>query len=445
MRSRVGWQNVAFEDLTPPDAPIVYGILQPGPDRKNGVPYVRPTEIGEHSIKLSDLRRTSAEIARRYWRSMLRSKDVILTIVGTIGKVAVVPAELGGGNITQSSCRIRPTPQLVEPEFLAYFLRSDAAISQFGAKKLGTAVLRLNIGDIRRFRIPLAPLTEQRCIVAKLDVLTTRLARARAELDRLPTLADRLRNASLSAVFNEQHHQLVRLGDLIGDLRAGKNLKCDERPPTRHERGVVKVSAVSSGTFRASEAKTLPTSYSPPARDLIENGDLLIARASGSLGLVGRVALVNEDPVNLYLSDKVLRLIVIDKLTQWVYWFLRSPLGRRQIEDAASGISMHNITQSSLRSIRIPLPDESDRLVALQSLEAAFARADHLEAEATRARALLDRLEAALLTKAFLGELVPQDPNDEPASVLLERIRAQRAAAPIPKKTRRAGNDRRAD
>jgi hypothetical protein len=70
----------------------------------------------------------------------------------------------------------------------------------------------------------------------------------------------------------------------------------------------------------------------------------------------------------------------------------------------------------------------------------AFARADRLEAEAARARALLDRLEAAILAKAFRGELVPQDPNDEPASVLLDRIRAQRAAAPKPKRGRRASS-----
>ena len=77
---------------------------------------------------------------------------------------------------------------------------------------------------------------------------------------------------------------------------------------------------------------------------------------------------------------------------------------------------------------------------AAASLTCAAARVDRLEAEATRARALLNRLEAALLTKAFRGELISQDPNDEPASVLLERIRAQRAVAPTPKQTRRAGH-----
>ncbi len=77
----------------------------------------------------------------------------------------------------------------------------------------------------------------------------------------------------------------------------------------------------------------------------------------------------------------------------------------------------------------------------LNEINMAFARADRLEAEAARARALLDRLESAILAKAFRGELVPQDPNDEPASVLLDRIRAERAASPKPKRGRRAAAD----
>ncbi|MCC6926514.1 hypothetical protein [Novosphingobium sp.] len=86
----------------------------------------------------------------------------------------------------------------------------------------------------------------------------------------------------------------------------------------------------------------------------------------------------------------------------------------------------------------IPVPPQDQQAKLLELLNAAFTRADRLEAEAARARALFDRLEAALLAKAFRGELVPQDPNDEPAQVLLDRIRADRAAAPKTKRGRRS-------
>lgn len=71
-------------------------------------------------------------------------------------------------------------------------------------------------------------------------------------------------------------------------------------------------------------------------------------------------------------------------------------------------------------------------------IEKAFAEIDRLVAEAAAARRLVDRLDQAILAKAFRGELVPQDPADEPASVLLDRIRAERAAAPKAKRGRKA-------
>lgn len=92
----------------------------------------------------------------------------------------------------------------------------------------------------------------------------------------------------------------------------------------------------------------------------------------------------------------------------------------------------------ALNGIFTPLAPSTTQAKIAGALDQIFARADRLEAEAARARALLKRLEAAILARAFRGELVPQDPKDEPASVLLDRIRAERAAAPKPKRGRRA-------
>jgi type I restriction enzyme, S subunit len=87
---------------------------------------------------------------------------------------------------------------------------------------------------------------------------------------------------------------------------------------------------------------------------------------------------------------------------------------------------MRNISQDALRRIRFPFPSLDIRRLLVDKLEATLSRADRLEAEAARGHVLLDRLKSAILAKAFKGELVPQDPNDEPANVLLGRIRARR-------------------
>ena len=86
----------------------------------------------------------------------------------------------------------------------------------------------------------------------------------------------------------------------------------------------------------------------------------------------------------------------------------------------------------------LPAPPIAAQQEAIATLEIGLARADRIEAEARKARALLDRLESAVLARAFRGGLVPQDPNDEPASALLARIRAQREGAPKTKRGRKA-------
>ena len=121
---------------------------------------------------------------------------------------------------------------------------------------------------------------------------------------------------------------------------------------------------------------------------------------------------------------------------------LNAPESLAISESMKTGISDSglNLTQDKFLSIPIPNAGVEQQSDIVSVLEVTFARADRLEAEATRARALIDRLEAAILARAFRGELVPQDPADEPASVLLDRIRAQRAAAPKAKRGRRTAS-----
>lgn len=156
-------------------------------------------------------------------------------------------------------------------------------------------------------------------------------------------------------------------------------------------------------------------------------GSLVLAlygegKTRGKVATLGLEAATNQALAVLHSFDH-------DRVEpDWVRLFLLARYQQTRAE-AAGGVQP-NLNLGIVKAIQIPTPPLNEQRTMIAEIHAAFARADRLEAEAARARALLHRLEAAALARAFRGELVPQDPNDEPASVLLERIRDQRAAAP---------------
>lgn len=151
-----GWCWARLEDLTPAEAAIVYGIIQPGPQITDGVIYVRPADIAGPNRLKTDLPRTSPEIAAKYERASLAAGDLVFSIVGTIGKWFITPPELAGANITQSAVRIRPTAPL-DGEFLVRALQTMPVEHQMNRLMFGNAVQRLNVAHVRGLCIPLPP------------------------------------------------------------------------------------------------------------------------------------------------------------------------------------------------------------------------------------------------------------------------------------------------
>jgi type I restriction enzyme S subunit len=115
---------------------------------------------------------------------------------------------------------------------------------------------------------------------------------------------------------------------------------------------------------------------------------------------------------------------------RFVGYVIESPYTRTRIEEITAGVAQQKISLERFRRFPLPLAPLDEQAEIVRRVESLFAYADRLEARYAAARAQVERLTPALLAKAFRGELVPQDPNDEPAAVLLARIHAARAAAP---------------
>lgn len=185
------WGLTDLLNLCSPGKPVTYGILMPGPDQTNGVPYVRVADYPGEVINLKTVRRTTKEIESNFARARLSTGDLLLSIRGSVGRMAIVPPELNGGNITQDTVRLSITAE-IETAFVEYMLRAPATSARMQQATKGVAVRGINVGDVRALQIPMPPIPEQHEIVRRLkramdhmDAATTAHASAVAELDRL--------------------------------------------------------------------------------------------------------------------------------------------------------------------------------------------------------------------------------------------------------------------
>jgi len=283
--------------------------------------------------------------------------------------------------------------------------------------------------------------------VAKLEKLVDKVDSCRKRLAKIPILLRRFRQSIIEHACSgrlidaegQADWQVVSLGDVITEIEAGRSFRCEERPPSRGETGIAKVSAVTWGEYNDAESKTcLDTSRIEP-RFVIRPGDFLFSRAN-TINLVGACVIVRTTTKRVMLSDKILRIGFDARvLPEWVLYWLRSQFGREEIERLSTGNqeSMRNIGQDRIKKIEIHLPPLPIQARILTNAERLLASAKAIETRYRRGKYYFDNLEQSVLAKAFRGELVPQDPTDEPATVLLERIREARAIQPANRSRRK--------
>ena len=357
-------------------------------------------------------------------KQQVQANDVLLCkIVPHIRRGWVVPAPQQRPQIASGEWIVFRDHAL-EPEFLRRFVVSDDFHHKFmlTVSGVGGSLMRARPADAAKIAVPVPPAAEQRRIVAKLDALTARLARARAELDRVPALAQRLRQTFVGKLAEVSGSRLVRFDEIL-DYKGGS------QPPKSSfhaEPGPDRIRLLQIRDF-ASDAKAVYINDNGKwPRCQID--DVMIGRYGASVGkiLSGKAGAYNVALVKMIFDQSIVS-------PRFLYHWLTGVDFQERLS-SVSRSAQDGFNKGDLADLPFPLLPIAEQEKVAAATDNAFARADRLEWEATRARALIDRLEAAILARAFRGELVPQDPADEPASVLLDRIRAQRAIATKPKR-----------
>ncbi|PID42913.1 MAG: restriction endonuclease [Gammaproteobacteria bacterium] len=252
-----------------------------------------------------------------------------------------------------------------------------------------------------------------------------------------PKSIELLSSSEIQKLFSPpQGWAFFRLSSFIERIDAGKSFKCDEREPCKNEIGVAKVSAVTWGEYNENESKTCidPSKVNPDY--FIKVGDFILSRAN-TIDLVGACVIAKKVTKKIMLSDKTLR-IVFKNINDWyVLQYLRSVYGRNEIMRRSTGNqeSMRNIGQERIRNIIIPICSKNEMLKVVQIMNEKLEICSILSNDIGLQIQKAETLRHSILKKAFSGKLVPQDPNDEPASELLARIQAEKAAATAQQKT----------
>lgn len=378
------------------------------------------------------------------------------TGTGTIGRACYVNLEqLNKAKVVDSHVTIVRTNSLVNSKFAFYWIMHPE--TQGGIKGLqngSTNQVELSKKMVQTTNIPLAPLAEQKRIVEKLDEVLAQVDTIKARLDGIPAILKRFRQSVLASAVSGKllkgvfEYQSTEVGDpwshevvapehwKLFEFKNAVKIIGGSQPPKSEFKSEPKEGLVRLIQIRDYKSEKYMV-YIPieKARRFCSENDIMIGRYGPPIfqilrGLSGayNVALMKAEPA----------IEELDK--EYLYRFLQNPKLFNYIDagsDRTAGQA--GVNKKFLESYPLFLPPIEEQKEIVRLVDNYFELADTIEAQVKKAQARVDNLTQSILAKAFRGELVPQDSNDEPADKLLERIAQARVEAEALSKAAKKG------
>ncbi|NSL20207.1 restriction endonuclease subunit S [Agrobacterium tumefaciens] len=413
------------------------------------VVLLRANNIQQGQINLDDVIYLPLSIVKD--DQILRAGDIVLatssgsrTVVGKAARVTSV-AE---GTTFGAFCGVA-RPKFPDADKLLFqYMRSHAYREYVEAVAIGNNINNFRTSDIQRMAIPLPPLAEQKRIVAKLDVLNAKSARARTELARIETLVSRYKQVVLSKAFSGELIGLIPVATqkphaLCWDLPSGWRWVAFQdaveiasnlvNPATIPDLPHIAPDNIEGGTTRLLPFNTIREDGVISAKHRFYAGQVLYSKIRPYLRKAVIVDFDGACSADMYpLSPR--GLLSARYLLQWL---VGEQFTHFAIEHQGRTV-LPKINQNALNQLPLPLPPLAEQDEIVRRIESAFSKIDQLAIEARRALTLVSKLDEAILAKAFRGELVSQNENDEPAEKLLERIRTEQDLSLVkPKRNKR--------
>ena len=204
-----GWEYQELDKLLMPKG-ISYGIVQPGSDDRSGIPIIRVKDIRRRQVFTGEVMRVSPDIESAYSRTRLEGGEVLLSLVGSVGEVAIAPAEVVGWNVARAVAVLKIAGG-VSSQWIMHCLTTDLVRQHMGMWQNTTVQATLNLRDVRRLPIVLPPKAERDAILAVLGALDDKIVAN----ERIAATADELVQALFDAAVGAEH-VVLKLPAAIG-------------------------------------------------------------------------------------------------------------------------------------------------------------------------------------------------------------------------------------
>jgi type I restriction enzyme, S subunit len=413
----------------------------------NGIPLVTSKNLKNGYIDFETARLISIEDRKQIsFRSEVENGDILFAMIGTIGNpIAVnIDRQFSIKNIGL----FKKNEAVIQSIFLRYWLLSEPLNKILEIQRFisGTTQKFISLGSLRSIPIPLPPLNEQRRIVSTIEQLTDRSHKARAALEDVPKLIAQFRQSVLAAAFrgdltadwreknSDDEWQITILDEIIhGKPRNGYSPKPVDFPTSVKS---LTISSTTSGIFKPEHFKYINEDVSRDSYLWLVPGDILLQRGN-TLEYVGTSAIYTGELFEFIYPDLMIKLQIVKEkaLPEFIHYQLSSEATRKYFKSNATGTAgnMPKINQKIVMETPIFLPSLKEQLEIMKKIKQMFDGIELLQSVCMESKEELNQLDRSILATAFRGELVSQDPNDEPAAALLERIRIEREQTSTPK------------
>lgn len=369
------WEVKSLEDVVSKTRKITYGIVVPGPNTPNGNLMIRAQDYSFGWKDIDSVYRVSDEVHNSYKRSQVEEGDVLLTIVGSIGKTAVVPRHFSGANLTQQTARL----SFNENNGSYFHAVLSSSIGQREVYRFAKSGVQpsLNLSDIAKFQVPAPPLHEQKKIA---QILST-WDKAINTTEQLLANSQQQKKALMQQLLTGKKRLLDKNGLRFNGEWKEYNL--EDVFSFKKGKGLSKADLSDSGSNKCILYGELYTRYTEVVKTVFSrtnqtdgtpsvSGDILIPSSTTTSGidLANATALLED---NVLLGGDINILRPKKKIAASFFSHLLTHIKKYDIASRTQGITIIHLYSSDLKDIKILIPIE---LIEQQKIAAVLSTAD---------------------------------------------------------------------